>query len=332
MTIPPPYRLTKNIVSLLNQLEKLKTTLDLLPVNKKLEAYQRKKSILKSALYSARIEGNPLTEADINSRNAPPKDKLESANLSRSIEFVLKPSWKQPLALDDLKRLHRLTLSGLSGSAGFLRQEPSAIFNSAGIAVYVCPSPAEIKTLLKKLLSYINRKTLDPIPVKALLSHLVFEKIHPFLDGNGRVGRLLIHLILKKWHWDLRGLASFEQYLDRYRQQYYDLLSTAGLDATKFVEFFLESLRWSVKQAIKVKKTAAPAKLSPEQNLPPRRSEILNIIRDHRQISFDFLHRRFAAISPRLLRYDLKKLQDAGLVKKLGVTRGAVYISSKINR
>ena len=76
MTIPPKYRLTKNIVLLLNQLEKLKTTLDLLPVNKKLEAYYRKKSILRSALYSARIEGNPLTEADVNSRNAQLKDKL----------------------------------------------------------------------------------------------------------------------------------------------------------------------------------------------------------------------------------------------------------------
>lgn len=325
MTIPPRYRLTKNIVSLLNQLEKLKTTLDLLPVNKKLEAYHRKKSILKSALYSARIEGNPLTETDIASRNAQPGDKLESSNLSRAIEFVLRPSWKKPLVADDLKRLHRLVLNGLSDNAGFLRQEPSAIFNSAGIAVYICPSPAEIKTLLRKLLSYINRKTLDPIPVKALLSHLVFEKIHPFVDGNGRAGRLLIHLMLKKWNWNLRGLAAFEQYLDHHRQEYYDLLATSGKNATEFVEFFLKSLLWSIKQAIKVRRTTPQGKLSEEQNLPPRRSEILNIIRDHRQISLDFLHRRFAAISPRLLRYDLKKLQDTNLIKKLGVTRGAVY-------
>lgn len=321
MIIPPRYRLTKNIVSLLNQLEKLKTTLDLLPVNKKLELYHRKKSILKSALYSARIEGSPITEADIDSHNA--------SNLSRAIEFILRPSWKKPLTTEDLKRLHRLVLNGLSDSAGILRQEPSAIFNSAGVAVYICPSPPEIKTLLQKLLSYINRKTLDPVPVKALLSHLVFEKIHPFLDGNGRVGRLLIHLVLKKWQWNLQGQASFEQYLDRYRQEYYDLLSTNGTDATEFVEFFLKSLLWSIRQAIKVRKTAAPAKLSKEQNLPPRRLEILDIIRDHRQVSLDFIHRRFAAVSPRLLRYDLKKLQDVNLIKKLGVTRGAVYETVK---
>ena len=305
MTIPPKYRLTKNIVLLLNQLEKLKTTLDLLPVNKKLEAYYRKKSILRSALYSARIEGNPLTEADVNSRNAQLKDKLEPSNLFRAIEFILRTSWKKPIVIEDLSRLHKLVLNGLSDSAGYLRQEPSAIFNSAGVAVYICPSPADVKTLLQKLLSYINRKTLDPIPVKALLSHLVFEKIHPYLDGNGRAGRLLIHLALKKWNWNLRGLAAFEQYLDYHRQEYYDLLAISGKDATEFVEFFLKSLLWSIKQVIKVRKTTAPDKLSKEQNLPPRRLEILNIIRDHRQISLDFLHRRFAAVSPRLLRYDL---------------------------
>jgi DNA-binding HxlR family transcriptional regulator len=62
-----------------------------------------------------------------------------------------------------------------------------------------------------------------------------------------------------------------------------------------------------------------------ENHLLPRRHEVLNIIRDHRQVSFDFLRRRFPVISGRLLRYDLKKLQDANLIKKLGVTRGAVY-------
>lgn len=324
MIIPPRYRLTKSIVALLNELEKLKAVLDLLPVDKKLGDYHRKKSILKSALYSARIEGNPLTEANMTSRNAPPTQKLESANLSRAIEFVLRPPWKNQITLDDLKRLHRLVLSGLSASAGFFRQEPSAVFNSAGAAIYICPSPAEIKILLRKLLSYISRKTKDPTPVKALLSHLAFEKIHPFLDGNGRVGRLLIHLILKKWRWNLGGLATFEQYLDRRRQEYYDLLATTGKDTTEFVQFFLEGLRWSIKQAIKTRKSYR-RKPSLVISLPPRRLEILEIIRDHRQVSFDFLHRRFAAISGRLLRYDLKKLQDARLIKKLGVTRGAVY-------
>lgn len=62
-----------------------------------------------------------------------------------------------------------------------------------------------------------------------------------------------------------------------------------------------------------------------EDSLPPRRYEILQIIRDHQSISLDFIKRRFMAVSDRLLRYDLKKLQNASLIKKRGVTKGAVY-------
>lgn len=62
-----------------------------------------------------------------------------------------------------------------------------------------------------------------------------------------------------------------------------------------------------------------------EDSLPPRRYEILQIIRDHQQVSFNLLKRRFLAVSDRLLRYDLKKLQDVGLIKKRGVTKGAIY-------
>ncbi len=62
-----------------------------------------------------------------------------------------------------------------------------------------------------------------------------------------------------------------------------------------------------------------------ELKLPPRSWEILHVIRDHRQVSFNFIQRRFFAVSGRLLRYDLKKLQDADFIIKRGVTRGAVY-------
>jgi len=65
--------------------------------------------------------------------------------------------------------------------------------------------------------------------------------------------------------------------------------------------------------------------LSSAKTLSPRRQEILAIIQDHARVSFDFLYRRFMLISPRLLRYDLKQLQDKGFIRKLGNTKGALY-------
>lgn len=323
MIIPFRYRLSKDIVSLLNQLEKLKTILDLLPVNKKLDLYHRKKSILKSALYSARIEGNPLTVDDLFRRSGRINHKLELTNLSRAMEFIFRSSWKKHLVSKDLKHLHSILFSGLSGNAGSFRQDPSAIFNSTGIAVYVCPGPAEITSMMGRLLSFINSKRESFPAVKAALVHLAFEKIHPFLDGNGRVGRLLIHLILKKFNFDLRGLAVFEEYFDQNRQEYYDLLAKNGKDATGFVEFCLKGFVYSLKQAVKDRSIRAAVKK--EDLLPPRRQEILRTIRDHRSASLDFLQRRFINVSGRLLRYDLKKLAGGGFIRKLGITRGVVY-------
>lgn len=241
MDIPPTYQLTKKITLKLNEIEKLRTQLIMLGTNEILEKYTRAKSILKSSLYSARIEGNPKTIEELEKSgwsDETEKHKLEIANLYRSLEYVLANDWKSDLTLDDLKKLHGLVMKGLHGEAGSLRSEPSAIYNSAGIAVYVCPLPHEIKPLLQQYLVYCNQDFETLIPVKIALSHIMFEKIHPFLDGNGRLGRLLSHLLLKKWQYDLRGLVPIEEYLDQHRQTYYDLLSENKSDRTEFVEFF----------------------------------------------------------------------------------------------
>lgn len=326
MLIPPKYKLTKSIVSLLQDIERLKTQLDLLPRDKILEKYSRQKSILKSALFSARIEGNPhhLSEISLdNIKNSRQKTKIELQNICKAVEFILQKSWQNNLTIQDLKNLHQLVLSNLSDLAGSLRQEPSAIYNQAGVAVYVCPMPNQIKILLTKWLDFINKKNESFVPIKVALVHFSFEKIHPFLDGNGRVGRLLAHLIFKKYHYDLRGLVAFEEYLDNHRQTYYELLSLNDKNITDFIDFFLTGLKDSLEKAVEEKSKSG--KINKEDLLPPRRLEILQIIKDHRQISFDFIKRRFMAVNDRLLRYDLKKLQDSGFIKKRGVTRGAVY-------
>jgi len=65
--------------------------------------------------------------------------------------------------------------------------------------------------------------------------------------------------------------------------------------------------------------------MSDERSLFPKRYEILQVIKEHRQVSFDFIQRRFMGVSPRLLRYHLKKLTDSGFIIKRGVTKGALY-------
>ncbi len=312
----------------MQQIERLKTQLDLLPDNKVQEKYTRQKMLLKSALFSARIEGNPKTLEELEREgfvDSQEKHHLEITNLYQVLEYILKINWQKPLTLDDIRQIHQRVMQNLTAEAGFLRAEPSAIYNSAGVAVYVCPLPNEIKDLLVQLLTYCNNNFETIIPIKTALIHVAFEKIHPFLDGNGRVGRLLIHLALKKDGYDLRGLVPIEEYLDQHRQTYYDLLLENKQDRTEFVEFFLDAMIEGLQTAVALKTEQKTKKLSSEDDLPLRRFEILQIIKDHKIASFDFLKRRFLKIPERTLRYDLKQLVDKGFIKKRGITRGSVY-------
>ncbi len=221
--------------------------------------------------------------------------------------------------------MHALVLNGLieKQNLGKFRSEVSAIFNSAGIAVYMPPPPKQVLPLIEKLLKFINTSKEQFVPIKASLAHYVFEKIHPFLDGNGRVGRLLLQATLKKEGYDMKGLLSLEEYLDSHRSEYYSALEDPERDVTGFVEFMLEAIAETAQKAKEL--VLQKEKLDATDYLLPRRAEILNIIRDHQMVSFDTIRRRFVSIPERTLSYDLKKLQDAGLIRKRGATKGVYY-------
>ena len=170
------------------------------------------------------------------------------------------------------------------------------------------------------MFAYINQKDSENILIKAFVSHISFEKIHPFLDGNGRVGRLLLQAILLKGGYSFNGLISIEEALNERKEEYYAYLNKS--DATSFIEFMLELLEVQVQKALK---ELSVKEYKKEDLLLPKRKEILDIIRDHEVVSLDFISRRFYKVSDRMIRYDLKKLEEEGYIIKLGATRGARY-------
>lgn len=325
MKFPPTYVINDICSKLLYTLDVLKTAYQLNPLPEKTTLTLRRQSILKSSLFSARIEGNPLTLLDLRDGFANEKNlhQMEIYNITTAFEY-LDIHTKDPLSKTIITDLHRLVMQNISTRAGFFRTEESAIFNQAGIAVYLTPSPSQIHLLLDELITWCSQNPTYP-PVIAAVSHIWFEKIHPFDDGNGRVGRLLSSYILKKSGFDFGGIVPFEEYLDTHRQEYYDALGKDVQDVTGFVEFFLEALITQAKQTLEEAKNPPEIKYP---NLLPRRAEIMEIICDHQMISFDFLSRRFTKIPKRTLHYDLEQLVKNGYIKKLGTTRGVVYTQS----
>jgi Fic family protein len=166
--------------------------------------------------------------------------------------------------------------------------------------------------------------------IRAAVGHFAFEKIHPFVDGNGRVGRLISQFIIDNRAENFSGLLPFEEQIENSREVYYSLLANEGRDITEFVEYFLERLNLAADKIIGQLKLS-PKEIKPEDTLLPRRKEIVQLLRDHHDMSFDQIHRRFFAIRPNTLRNDLRQLTKQKIIIKLGATRGVVYQYNRNN-
>lgn len=284
-------------------------------------------SHLKSSLYSARIEGNPLTYDNIHKSEEDIKKK-EIYNIMSAIHHVERTIFSEKtISKQFFLQIHKKIMHDLSPDAGYFRKEMSAIFNEAGIAVYIPPPPQKISIFIQELIRYVyNTEERFPL-ICAIISHLIFEKIHPFIDGNGRVGRAMISAILKSKNYDFGMAIPFEEYLDNHKSEYYYYLDIGLKKPEEYIMFMLKAflnqtqhLKDQIEKEMEKKEIIF---------LPPRQEEILNIIRDHNLVSFDFLKRRFIKIPERTLRYDVKKLAEKELIVKIGKTKGSYYSSKK---
>lgn len=332
MSIPRKYRFTQEISGLLSTIEANRAVINAVSVPIEIEENIRRQSILDSALFSARIEGNILTRgeisqfSDLSSRD---KNKIEVANIHRAITKITQKFLPgKNITKKDILQFHKETMRNILSNdyCGQFRKGHEGVFDSAGTLIYHSPPPSMVHDLIDELITDINSKKEKIIPIKAVLAHLTFEDIHPFVDGSGRVGRLLQTAILCAGGYGMKGLIAPEELIDKNRQLYYHAIEVAreSSDATEFVELMLDFLAkasTSAKELLLAKKESH----SSLDLLPPRRRELVETIQDHKMVSLDFLHRRFLKISPRLLSYDLKCLMNQGFIVKIGVTRGALY-------
>lgn len=324
MVIPPKYILTSSITRYLQIIESAKSVIDAQKIPLEVETNIRRQSVLKSSLFSARIEGNPLTLEEVTNRPSNDQKKREVYNVLKGLQFIHSRG-QRDVTQSSLLELHKRVMTGLADrqNIGKVRLDASAIFNTSGIAIYMPPPPRQIPSLLAKLLKYVNSDKEPFVPVRACLSHYSFEKIHPFLDGNGRVGRLLLQAVLEKSGYGMKGLLTVEEYLDKHRSEYYRGFESSDKDVTDYLEFMLEAIAETAEKAKDL--VLQQNKSEPEDFLLPRRAEMLRIIKEQRLVNFDQIKRRFLKINDRTLRYDLKQLQNAGLIRKLGTTKGVYY-------
>lgn len=328
MLIPPKYFLTHQISKLISILEANKEVIENINIPFEVEQNIRRKTTLASSLFSARIEGNPLTIEDLATVSNKDIKKLEVDNILRAINWIRERN-KKDITIKDIFTLHEFVMKSIQfEELGQFRKKHEGIFTSTGAVVYHAPPPSMIDKLIKRLLKYVNSDKEMFVPIRAIIAHYIFEKIHPFTDGSGRVGRLLLLMVLSKGGYGYKGIIPFEEKIDKKRETYYKMLEEPERDITSYLEFMLEVLvdaSTVAKKEILDKKT-----VTKYDELLPRRLEIFNIIKDHKIVNLNFLQRRFAKVNARTLRYDIKKLVDLNFIRKMGTTKG-VYYSVKEN-
>ena len=323
MKIPPDYKITPEILDLISKVDTNLMYLSSLTIPKELKQKIQRISLLKSSLFSARIEGNSATLETLNKSESDQEKNKEIFNILKANKFlekIIKNNFQ--ISKKYIFELHSLVMFGEAERTKSFRNEMGAIFNQAGVAVYLSPPPTQINSLIDQLIKYIN-SNIEKFPlICALASHLVFEKIHPFIDGNGRVGRLLILSILKAKGYGEGYLISFEKYLDENKSDYYYFLDQGFKNTEDYLVFMLNAF---LKESEELKKQIELVQSGKETLLPPRQEEIYLIIKEHTIVSFDNIRRRFLKVPERTLRYDLKKLSDKGLTIKIGQTKGSYY-------
>lgn len=194
---------------------------------------------------SLAIEGNTLTEAQITAILqgkrviAPPTEIKEVRNAIKVYDRLAQ--W-QALQQGDLLSAHALLMEGLLDAAGAYRRGNVGVMGGAQI-VHVAPPAKRVSGLMTDLFQWLQQTDLHPL-VASSIFHYEFEFIHPFADGNGRMGRLWQSLLLYQWNPLFQDLP-VESMIFARQQEYYRALnqSTQSADAAPFLEFMLQVIQ-----------------------------------------------------------------------------------------
>lgn len=308
--------------------------------------------IRREAVSSSRIEGTQSSLNDLFFYEAMPSakprvpDVREVTNYVRAMETGLELREKLPISVRLIRCLHRVLLDNVRGEStnlGQIRRDQNWIGPtgcSISEATFVPPPPKPMLDALSDWERYLHSDPEDPPLVQCALTHYQFEAIHPFLDGNGRIGRLLITLFLCDRGIPSQPLLYLSAYFERSREEYYRRLITVSQtgDWYGWLEFFLRGVIAQAGHAIADSKRILALheeyqeRIRQTKRVPETAHRLIDEIFISPVVSISGLSKKWD-VSFNAVKTGVKRLLDVGILLDVGqVSRGKLYIAHELTK
>lgn len=353
----PKYTITNKILRNIGTVEAAREIIMNAPLVPAWEAKFRKEAMERTVHHGTHLEGNALSEDEVKdvldgqeviARDRDIQEVINYRNVLKFLDAVqtqIGPSLNYSFTIETILEIHRLTTEKIlpSGLTGQFRARQVVIRNTKTGQISYTPPPAiEIPYLVEDLVNWINSdecKQMHPV-LKAGVIHYELARIHPFVDGNGRVARSVATLVMFLDGYDIRKFFSLEEYFDENPMDYYVtlqavsnqlVLDTHERDITPWLEYFVEGVAIELNRVKeKVQRISVDArvkdKLGEQVMLNERQMAIMEFLHRHKSMQNKDFRKIFPNFSDDTVLREMKFLKKKGLIKKMGGTKKATYV------
>lgn len=318
----PPFTITEEITNLVIEIAELTGRISLsdrLSTNPRL----RRENRIRSIHSSLAIEQNSLSVEQVSDVIegkrvlGPPQDIREVKNAYEAYDLLTQLN---PYKVKDLLKAHKVMMTELVKEAGTFRSTNVGVYAGTKL-IHAGTPPQYVPDLMQELFTWLKTSKLHPL-IKSCIFHYEFEFIHPFADGNGRLGRLWHTLILAKWK-DFFLWIPIETLIHERQDEYYRALNHANTmgESTVFVEFMLKVIRDLL---LELSSNEVTADRSEEESMEDK---VVALLQKNGKYSAKRLSLELG-ISERQVQRILKKLKASGIIVRTGANRNGSWVVS----
>lgn len=322
----PPFKITDEITNLVIEIAE---STGMILVSEKLSSNPvlRRENRIKTIYSSLAIEQNTLTFEQvtdlINGKRvlAPPKDIKEVKN---AYEIYEKLDLLNPYSIKDLLKAHKIMTSELINESGKFRTKGAGVYQGKQL-IHAGTPPQYIPEVIKQLFLWLKNSEVHPL-IKACVFHYEFEFIHPFQDGNGRMGRLWHTLILSKWK-EFFAWLPIETLIQKKQKEYYKAINLSNNigESTPFITFILEVIKETLEELQKNDKKMTDIMADKMTDKEMERLERLEVYFDKNKYIGNNEAQKILNISDSTARRFLNKLVKIGILEAVGERKGRKY-------